>query len=149
MGSVTVTTAIDASAEDVWSALCKINRYPKWDAFANEILSASHSRLKFGSTYEERSGMEKSSWRVTLFNPPRVQTHVGKVGFMGEVTREFVVEAEGEGSTLRQTVSFTVMPGITRPFGWLAEKLFVDRMVRKRLEASGLGLRATIAGGEV
>jgi hypothetical protein len=101
MGSVTVTTMIDTPADDVWSALCKINRYPKWDAFANEILSASHSRLKFGSTYEQRSGMDKSVWRVTMFNPPRIQAHVGAVGFMGEVNREFRVEPDGEGTVLR------------------------------------------------
>ena len=95
MGIVTATTQIDAAPDDVWTALCKINRYPKWDAFANEILSASHSRLKFDSTYEERSGMDKSSWRVTLFNPPSVQAHVGTVGFMGKVTREFAIEPDG------------------------------------------------------
>lgn len=148
MGSVTVTTMIDAPADDVWSALCKINRYPKWDAFANEILSASHSRLKFGSTYEERSGMDKSAWRVSLFNPPRVQAHIGAVGFMGEVTREFRVEPDGEGTELHQTISFVVMPGVMRPFGWLAEKLFVERMVRKRMEASGHGLSATLANSD-
>ncbi|MHA1559050.1 MAG: SRPBCC family protein [Alphaproteobacteria bacterium] len=148
MGVVTVTTVIDAPVDDVWSALCKINRYPKWDAFANEILSASHSRLKFGSTYEERSGMDKSVWRVTLFNPPRVQAHVGAVGFMGEVTREFLVEPYGEGTELRQTISFVVMPGLMRPFGWLAEKLFVERMVRKRLDASGRGLQVVLASGD-
>ena len=142
MGTVTVDTVIEATPDEVWASLCKINRYPRWDTFADEILSASHSRLKFGSTYQERSGMEQSTWRVTLFNPPRHQAHVGKVGFMGEVTREFSVEPEGEAARLRQTVDFTVMPGITRPFGWLAERLFVNRMVRKRMEASGAGLQA-------
>jgi hypothetical protein len=145
VGKVTVATRIEAPAEEVWNLLCKINRYAKWDAFADEILSASVSRLKLGSTYDERSGTERSSWQVTSFDPPRRQVHTGTVGFMGEVTREFVVEPAGERAELRQTISFTVMPGFTRPFGLLAEKLFVERMVRKRLTQSGEGLKAALA----
>lgn len=99
----------------------------------NEIVSASNPRLKAGSTYLERSGLQKSEWKVTVFDAPKRQVHVGRVGFMGDVIREFRVEPDGEGATLRQTISFTIMPGFTRPFGWLAEELFVKRMVRKRL----------------
>ena len=111
MPSVTVETALSASAEEVWNFLCKINRYPKWDAFADEVISTSHSRLKAGSTFVERSGLERSEWRVTSFDAPRRQVHIGRVGFMGEVTRELAVEPAGEGSLLRQTISFKIMPG--------------------------------------
>ncbi len=149
MGEVTVVTAIDTPAEEVWTFLTKINRYAKWDAFADEILSASASRLKFGATYEERSGTDHSSWKVMAFDPPRRQVHVGKVGFMGEVTREFIVAQAGKGAELKQTISFTIMPGFTRPFGWVAEKLFVVGMVRKRLTQSGAGLKAMLEAGEV
>ena len=146
MPSVTVETALSASAEEVWNFLCKINRYPKWDAFADEIISTSHSRLKAGSTFVERSGLERSEWRVTSFDAPRRQVHVGRVGFMGEVTRELAVEPAGEGSLLRQTISFKIMPGFTRPFGWLGEQLFVKRMVRNRLVASGEAAKAMQGG---
>ncbi len=145
MAKVRVVTRIEAPAEEVWSLLTKINRYPKWDAFANEILSTSASRLKLGSTYEERSGNERSSWKVTSFDAPRRQVHAGTVGFMGQVTREFVVEPAGEGAELRQTISFDVMPGLARPFGLLAEKLFIERMVRRRLTQSGEALGRALA----
>jgi len=148
MTEVTVATGIAAPAEEVWNFLCKINRYPKWDAFADEIVTSSHSRLKAGSTYLERSGLERSEWRVTSFDAPRRQVHAGRVGFMGEVTREFVVEPAGEGSaTLRQTIGFTLMPGVTRPFGWLGGQLFVRRMVRSRLAQSGAAAKAMLEGG--
>ena len=145
MAKVTVVTRIEAPAEAVWSLLIKINRYATWDAFADEILSASASRLKLGSTYEERSGNERSSWTVTAFDSPRRQVHAGTVGFLGKVTREFVLEAAGEGTELRQTISFDVMPGIARPLGLLAEKLFVARMVRRRLTQSGEALGRALA----
>jgi hypothetical protein len=149
MPSVTVDTRISARAEEVWNHLCKINRYAKWDAFADEIISASHSRLKAGSTFVERSGMERSEWRVTSFDAPRRQVHAGRVGFMGEVTREFIVEPAGdEAAVLRQTISFKIMPGLTRPFGWLGERLYVNRMVRNRLTQSGEAAKAMLEGGE-
>jgi len=75
-----VTTRIAARAEAVWSLLTKINRYPRWDAFANEILSASNARLKAGVTFEVRSGMEKTSWRVTFAEDPWRMVHAGRVG---------------------------------------------------------------------
>ncbi len=112
----------------------------------NEIVSASNPRLKAGSTYLERSGLQKSEWRVTVFDAPKRQVHVGRVGFMGDVIREFRVEPDGEGATLRQTISFTIMPGFTRPFGWLAEELFVKRMVRKRLVQSCEGAKGLLEG---
>jgi len=145
VAKVSVVTRIEAPAEEVWSLLTKINRYATWDAFADEIRSASASRLKLGSTYEERSGNDRSSWTVTSFDPPRRQVHAGKVGVLGKVTREFVVEAAGEGAELRQTISFDVMPGITRPFGLLAEKLFIERLVRRRLTQSGEALGRALA----
>lgn len=147
MPTVTANIAINAPPDEVWSLLCKINRYPKWDAFANEIMSASHSRLKAGATFQERSGRDLSDWKVTIFDPPNRQTHVGVVGFIGEVKREFLVEPDGEGATLQQTISFTVMPGVARPFGWLAEALFVKRFVRSRMVQSGEGLKALLASG--
>ena len=147
MPSVTASIAINAPQEEVWSLLCKINRYPKWDAFANEIMSASHSRLKAGATFQERSGRDLSDWKVTIFDPPNRQTHVGVVGFIGEVKREFRVEPDGEGAALRQAISFTVMPGVARPFGWLAEKLFVEGFVRNRLVQSGDAIKALLESG--
>ena len=145
MTSVVVDTPIAAGAEEVWNFLGKINRYPKWDAFANEIVSTSHSRLKAGSVYVVRSGLERSEWKVTSFDPPRRQVHAGRVGFMGEIEREFIVEEAGEGALLRQTITFRIMSGITRPFGWLGEQLFVNRMVRKRLLQSGAAAKAILA----
>jgi hypothetical protein len=144
---VVVDTQIAAGGEEVWSFLGKINRYPKWDAFANEIVSTSHSRLKAGSTYVVRSGLDQSEWKVTSFDAPRRQLHVGRVGFMGEISREFIVEETSEGALLRQTITFRIMPGITRPFGWLGEQLFVKRMVRTRLAQSGAAAKALLEAG--
>lgn len=147
MASVSVNTRIAAAPADVWGLLTKINRYPKWDAFADEITTADHSRLKVGSVYEVRSAMEGSRWRVDVFEEPDRMVHVGTVGFLGEVRREFAVVGVEDGETeLRQTIGCTVMPGITRPFGWLAEKLFVERMLRKRMTQSGQGLRHLLVG---
>ena len=147
MANVRVTTRIGATPDAVWALLTKINRYPKWDGFADEIVTADRSRLKAGSTYEVRTAMDRSRWRVEIFEEPDRMVHVGTVGFLGKVRREFAVVANGEGGAeLRQTIDSTVMAGITRPFGWLAEKLFVERMLRNRMTQSGNALRDLLAG---
>lgn len=146
MASVTVTTSMSATPAEVWALLTKINRYPKWDAFADEIVAADRSRLKAGSTYEVRTAMDRSRWHVDVFEEPDRMVHIGTVGFLGKVRREFAVVGTGNGAAqLRQTIGVTVMAGVTRPFGWLAEKLFVERMLRQRMTQSGKALRDLLA----
>ncbi len=133
MGHVVVRTEMHTTPDAIWALLCDVRRYPEWDAFADEILSASHDRLQEGSTYRERTGKDESDWTVTLFEPMRRQVHVGQVPFLGEITVAVDLEPHGDRTFFHHEISYHVMPGLLRPIGWLIEKAYVDRYARNNM----------------
>lgn len=141
MGSVELTTTISATAEEIFAFVADVYRYPEWDAFADEILAASDSPLRAGSTYRERTGRDESDWEVVVFDPPFRQRHVGTVPFLGEVTVEMELAPNGTTTEFRHTIGYHVMPGLLRPLGWLAERIYVDRYARSRMSQTHLAAR--------
>lgn len=133
MGRVEMTTTIEASPEEIFSFVADVHRYPEWDAFADEILAASDSPLRAGSTYRERTGRDESDWEVVIFDPSLRQQHVGKVPFLGEVTVDMELVPMGTKTDLRHAIGYHVMPGLLRPVGWLIERIYVDRYARSRM----------------
>ncbi|MGI8828777.1 MAG: SRPBCC family protein [Candidatus Limnocylindria bacterium] len=133
MGRVEMATPIRATPEQIFEFVSDVHRYPEWDAFADEILAASDSALRKGSTYRERSGRDESDWKVTEFDPPRRQKHVGDVPFLGEVTVEMDLVPRGDVTEFRHAVGYHVMPGFLRPVGWLIERVYVNRYARSRM----------------
>ena len=134
MGSVQLTTTIAATPEEIFAFVADVERYPEWDAFADEILAASDSPLRAGSTYRERTGRDESDWEVVVFDRPLRQRHVGMVPFLGEVTVDMELAPMGSTTDFHHAIGYHVMPGLLRPFGWLVERIYVDRYARSRME---------------
>lgn len=134
MGHLTRTTHIEAPPEEVFDFVCDIGRWTEWDAFADEILWTSDAPLRAGSTYKEREGKDgESTWRVTEFDRPRRQVHVGDVPFLGEITVEMDLLPRDGGTDFRHAISYEVLPRF-RPLGWLIERVYVDRYARKGMD---------------
>lgn len=130
MTEQSLTTRIETTPEQIFDFVCDIDRWPEWDAFADEILSASERPLVAGSTYRERSGRDESDWKVVEFERPHRQVHVGDVPFLGPVTVEMTLHPVEDGTEFEHAISYRVMPRL-RPLGWLIERLYVDRYALK------------------
>lgn len=133
MGRVGLTTTISATAEEIFAFVADVHRYPEWDAGADEIPAASDSPLRAGSTDRERTGRDESDWEVVTFDPLLRQRHVGTVPFLGEVTVEMELAPNGTATGFRRVSGYHVMPGLSRPLGWLVERIYVDRYARSRM----------------
>lgn len=145
MGHVEMTSVLDAPPETVFDFVCDIDRWPEWDAFAEEIVEASDRPLVAGSTYVERDGKDVSHWRVVEFDRPRRQVHVGKVPFLGEVVVEMDLQPTGDGRTsFHHVVRYAVMPRL-RPAGWLVEKVYVDGYARRGMARTHADAKRLIA----
>lgn len=134
MGRVAISTEMRASPQVIWDLLCDVRRYPEWDPFAHEVVSASHDRLEAGSTYRERTGRDLSDWTVAVFEPLHRQVHVGQVPVLGQITVAVDLEPAGDATTFHHVISYHVAPGGIRPLGWMVEKVYVDRYVRTNMQ---------------
>lgn len=130
MGHLELTTWIDAAPESVFDLVCDIDRWSEWDAFAGEVLWTSDSPLRAGSSYKEREGKNgESLWRITEFERPGRQVHVGQMPFLGAITVEMDLIARDGGTDFRHGLDYEVFPRV-RPLSWLIERVYVDRYAR-------------------
>lgn len=145
MTTARLTTHIDAPPEVVFDFVCDIDRWPEWDAFADEIVRTSDSPLVAGSTYTEREGKDESHWRVVEFERPGRQRHVGTVPFLGEVSVDIELVPRDGGTDFVQAIDYRVMPRV-RPLGRLIELAVVDRYARNGMRRTQQGAKALIEG---
>lgn len=147
MGSIVLTTHIQATPERIFDFVCDIDRWTEWDTFAEEILEASDRPLVAGSTYVEKEGKNSSSWTVTEFDRPRRQVHVGQVPVIGTLTVEMDLLPGDGGTDFRHVVSYRVMPGPLRPLGWLLEKVYVNRYALTGMKKTAANAKRLIESG--
>lgn len=135
MPVVTIEEHIDASPQRVWDLINDIRRGPEWVTVMEEVLYVSDDPLKEGSRYRERSKIgpvrSETEWRITRFEPPRLQVHECREPTLSAVlTME--VEPEGKGARLHHRTEFAMLP-VFRPLGWLAERVFGKRTMEREL----------------
>lgn len=110
MPRVVASTEIAAPAEKVWEVLSDPNRYPELVPVTQRMLDVP-DEMGVGAVYREFGGIKPfvgdSEWRVTEFDPPRHQTHIGDDG-SATFHMENDIEPSGSGSRLTQT--FDVKP---------------------------------------
>lgn len=138
MATVETSLEIEAPPEAVWTFISDLERTAEWVTFTDEMLEISEGETDVGTTYREYGGVGpkkgESTWRVTAFDPPRKQVHEGDLGVM-QPHLTMRVEPRGQASLLTHRVRFRFLPKI-RPIGWILERLFVERAMRKGLQAS-------------
>lgn len=131
--------SLDAPPELVFDLMADYERYPEWVAIVEEATLVKGDRIETGAEYEEVSPLgpfrSTSHWRVTAFDPPRRQIHVGQLPF-GPVELTIEMRPDGQGGTvLDHTVELTAFPRF-RPLGWLLERLVLVRVFERDMEES-------------
>ena len=145
MTTARLTTHIDAPPEVVFDFVCDIDRWPEWDAFADEIVRTSDSPLVAGSTYTEREGKDESHWRVVEFERPGRATPRRDGALPGRgLGRHRAVPRDG-GTDFVQAIDYRVMPQV-RALGRLVELAVVDRYARNGMRRTQQGAKALIEG---
>lgn len=114
-------------------------RYPEWVAIVEEATLVKGDAIQEGAEYEEVSPLgpftSTSHWRVTEFDPPRRQIHVGQLPF-GPVELTIETRPDGDGGTiLDHAVELTAFPRF-RPLGWMLERLVLARKFGSDMEES-------------
>ncbi len=101
-----------------------------------EVLYVSDGPLKEGSIYRERSkvgpGTSETEWKITKFEPPRIQVHECREPMLRAVLK-MQVEPEGEGTRLLHWTVFQMLP-VFRPLGWLVEQVFGKRTMTREMQ---------------
>jgi len=133
------STVVDVEQERAWALLCDFSRWSEWVAFTDEVVEHP-DELHEGAVYRERSHVgpvkQVSEWRVTEFDAPHRQVHIGRVGPM-RPTLTMVMEPEGQGTRFPQTIEFSLSLG---PLAGLVERLPASQM-RKGLVATNDGFK--------
>ncbi|MFQ5968730.1 MAG: SRPBCC family protein [Acidimicrobiia bacterium] len=140
MKRVEVSTVIGAGPERLWEFFSDTSRWSDWAAFTDEVLD--HEPLGEGAVYRNRSHIgpirQVSEWRITEWDPPRLQVHEGKAPPVNPVLT-VTLEPVAEGTRLTQVAVFS-MPRWLGPLGALLEKV-PERMIRKGLEETQANLK--------
>jgi uncharacterized protein YndB with AHSA1/START domain len=141
------TIELRAPPEIVFALMADYERYPEWVSIVEEARLVAGERIEAGAEYEEvsRLGPKRSvsRWRVTAFDPPNEQVHLGRLPF-GPVELTIQTRPNGNGGTvLDHTVELTAFPRI-RPLGWLLERLVLVRTFESDMKES-LAAFATLA----
>ena len=143
MAHFELSTEINAPPQAVWDFISDLRRVPEWVTATDEMLYVSEGEVGVGTVYRERGGVgpfkSVSEWRITEFDPPHRQVHVGDLGVM-KMAFALELEPTGRGTLMRQTGDFRMMP-FFRPLGLLLEALFV----RRQMESGG---RSTLANAK-
>lgn len=86
MGRVTASVEVKAPPESVWALMSDPHRYPDFVTATQRMLEVPAGEFGLGSEYREYGGvppfLSESVWKVTRFEPMRVQTHMGDEGKM-------------------------------------------------------------------
>ena len=153
MARITVATKIQAPLEKVWDFTNDMQRMPEWVTFADELISISDGPVRVGTVYRERGGVgpikSVSEWRITEFEPPHRQVHIGDLGIM-KPALTMTSEPTSGGVVFQQDMEFRAMP-FFRPLGILLEWLFIRRLLETGLRETQANLKrlleADSAGG--
>jgi uncharacterized protein YndB with AHSA1/START domain len=162
MPTISETIHVEAPRERVWAFISDVKRCPEWLHFVREVFDVSEGPVGEGTVYHERAKSgpfeSVSEWRITEFQPPARQTHVGCMP-EGEVEIRMGLESGAKGTQWTHEVEFRMLPKL-RPLGWVLEHLVVKRKMRgdfrralrsakEILEREGRdGGRGRAAGGE-
>lgn len=129
----------NAPPELAFELMADYERYPEWVAIVGEATLVKGNRIETGAEYEEVSPLgpfrSTSHWRVTEFDPPRRQVHLGQLPF-GPVELTIETRPDGDrGTILDHTVELPAFPRF-RPLGWLLERLVLVRTFGSDMEES-------------
>jgi carbon monoxide dehydrogenase subunit G len=140
MIEVTASAFVPAPPERVWELLSDTARYAEWVVGTDEV-TRTDGPAREGSTYEEVNPIlgpwkAKTHWRVTDFEPPRRQIHVGEgLPLISEFA--VVMEAEHEADGTRVNLGLRGTPSLG-PVGSAFAALMrgqVERDNRRSVEA--------------
>ena len=138
MAHFELSTEINAPPQAVWDFISDLRRVPEWMTTTDEMLYISEGEIGVGTVYREKGGVgplkSVSEWRITEFEPPRRQVHVGDLGVM-KMNFALEIEPTERGTLIRQKGDLCMMPSF-RPLGLLLEALFVRRQIESALRSS-------------
>lgn len=116
MPRILSSTRIATSPEKLWALMCDTKQYPDWVVPTERMVEVPEGPMGTGYVYKEYGGVppfkSTSTWRVTEFDPPRRQVHVGDDGMM-TIEIEVIIEPSGAETVLTQRLKFT-------PRWWIA-----------------------------
>ena len=135
MPQIRIVEHIDAPPEAVWALISDIRRGPEWVTVMEEVVHVSDEQTTQGTVYREISKIgpsrSETEWRITRFDPPRVQIHECKEPTL-QATLTMQVEPDGTGSRFIHQTDFEMLP-VFRPLGWLAESLVGKRLMQREM----------------
>src|SRR5687768_13250119 len=119
MPTIEIDRIIDTPARAVWDFISDIEKAPEWVTVMQALLSTPVNPLTQGAVYRERSkigpSVSETEWRVTRFDPPRVQVHECSEPTL-KVELTMTVEPQGKRITSRCCPSRSrAYPLLTRP----------------------------------
>lgn len=151
MPRLSVQTDIDVPRERLWDVVNDFDRMTEWVTFADELTYLSDGEVGEGTVYREYGGVgpvrSESEWRITAFDPPERQVHVGDLGIMEPELTMTLEELDGGGTRFTQTMAFRAFPSV-RPLGWLLETLFIERAMRSGLRETQDNLKRLVEPAE-
>ena len=137
MAQVIITEHIAAPPAAVWTFISDLHRIPEWVVGTKEMLSISTEEIGVGTEYRELThigpSVSETTWRITTFRAPSVQTHECRSALM-HVVLTMTVAPEGSGARFTHRTDARLLPGV-RPLGWLME-LIMRRKVASDMHRS-------------
>jgi carbon monoxide dehydrogenase subunit G len=125
MPQILLTEDIAAPPAAVWTFISDLRRIPEWVVGTKQMLSISTEKSELGTEYCELtligSYATETSWRITTFRAPHVQTHESRSA-LGNMTLTMIVEPHDQGTRLSYQAQYQMLPRV-RPLGWLLEML--------------------------
>lgn len=123
MTHFTTTEHIEAPPDVVWTFISDLRRIPEWVIGTKEMLSISTDPVVAGTEYRERTQIgpmaSETSWCITVFHSPSVQTHESRSAMLNAVLTMAVEPEDGE-TRLTHSVAYQLLPKM-RPLGRLLE----------------------------
>lgn len=143
MPRITESIDIEVSREQLWEFVNDFDRMTEWVTFADELTSLSEGEVGVGTVYREVGGIgpirDESEWEILDFEWPEFQLHIGDLGIMKPELSMTFEDRDGK-TRFTQELSIRALPAV-RPLGWLLERLFIIRAMRKGLRGTQQNLK--------
>ncbi len=137
MLQITVTEHIAAPPAAVWAFISDLHRIPEWVLGTKAMLFVSTEEVGVGTEYRELTQIgpstSETTWRITTFRAPSVQTHESRSAMVKAVLT-MTVEPAGSGGLLTFQSQSQLLPRL-RPLGRLLE-LMIHRRVTNEMRHS-------------
>lgn len=138
MPTIEILCTISAPPQKVWDFVSDIEKGPEWVTVMQKLVSTTANPLTEGAVYRERSKIgpseSETEWRVTRFDPPKIQVHeCSEPTLKARLTLK--VEPAGDGARLTHRTEYRLMPRF-RPLGWLAERLFAHSLMTRNMQTT-------------